>query len=211
MTKSYDIAALVDDLEPVKVLNRRRTLWAAAAITVFMLSIVALMRGVRPDVLAGHPDAMFLIRSGILLLLGGGTAHAVIGMASPAVGKVQMSWQMALAAALLFPIAALIVALTGGMSSVMGEMYSVGQCLMFSAIGAAATAVPMILHLRRGAPTSPARAGWLVGIASGGLGAFAYNIHCPFNSIVYIGIWYTLAVGVCAVAGRFVVPRLISW
>lgn len=211
MTKSYDIAALVDDLEPVKVLNRRHTLWAAAAITVFMLSIVALMRGVRPDVLAGHPDAMLLIRSGILLLLGGGTAHAVIGMASPAVGKVQMSWQMALAAALLFPIAALIVALTGGMNAAMGEMYSVGQCLIFSAIGAAATAVPMILHLRRGAPTSPARAGWLVGIASGGLGAFAYNIHCPFNSIVYIGIWYTLAVGVCAVAGRLVVPRLISW
>lgn len=211
MTKSYDIAALIDDLEPVKALNGRRPLWIAAAITLVMLAFVALMRGVRPDVLAGRPEAMFLIRSGILLLLGGGTAHAVLGMASPSVGKVQMSWQMALAAALLFPIAALIVALTGDMSSAMGEIYSVGQCLMFSAIGAAATAVPMILHLRRGAPTSPARAGWLVGIASGGLGAFAYNIHCPFDSIVYIGMWYTLAVGICAVAGRLMVPRLISW
>lgn len=211
MTKSYNIAALVDDLEPVTVLDRRRPLWTAAAITLVMLATVALMRGVRLDLLAGHPDAMFLIRSGILLLLGGGTAHAVLGMASPSVGRVQMSWQMALAAALLFPIAALIVALTGDMSSAMGEIYSVGQCLMFSAIGAAATAVPMILHLRRGAPTSPARAGWLVGIASGGLGAFAYNIHCPFDSIVYIGMWYTLAVGICAVAGRLMVPRLISW
>lgn len=211
MTKSYNIAALVDDLEPVTVLDRRRPLWTAAAITLVMLATVALMRGIRPDVQAGHPDAMFLIRSGILLLLGGGTAHAVLGMASPSVGKVQMSWQMALAAALLFPIATLIVALTGDMSSAMGEIYSVGQCLMFSAIGAAATAVPMILHLRRGAPTSPARAGWLVGIASGGLGAFAYNIHCPFDSIVYIGMWYTLAVGICAVAGRLMVPRLISW
>lgn len=121
-----------------------------------------------------------------------------------------MSWQMALAAALLFPIAALIVALTGDMNLAVGEMYTVGQCLMFSTVGAAATAVTMVLHLRRGAPTSPARAGWLVGIASGGLGAFAY-IHCPFDSIVYIGMWYTLAVGICAVAGRLVVSRLISW
>lgn len=211
MTKSYDIAALVDDLHPVKVLDRRGPLLIAAAITLVMLVIIALMRGVRPDVLEGHPDAMFLVRSGVLLLLGGGTAHAVLGMASPAVGKVQLSWQMALAAALLFPIAALFGALTGNMDAAMGEMYSVGQCLMFSAIGAAATAIPMILHLRQGAPTSPIRAGWLVGIASGGLGAFAYNIHCPFDSIVYIGMWYTLAVGICALAGRLIVPRLISW
>jgi hypothetical protein len=211
MTKSFDIAALVDDLEPVKALTPRRPLLIAAAITVVMLAVVALTRGVRPDVLAGHPDAMFLIRSGILLLLGGGTAHAVLGMASPAVGKVQMSWQMALAAAFLFPIAALIVGITGDIGYAMSAMYSVGQCLMFSAIGGIATALPMIMHLRRGAPTSPARAGWLVGIASGGLGAFAYNLHCPFNSIVYIGIWYTLAVGICAVVGRLVVPRLIRW
>ncbi len=211
MKQGFDISALVDELEPVKALSPRAPLLIAAAITTALLVVVALMRGVRPDVLAGHPDAMFLIRSGILLLLGGGTAHAVLGMASPAVGKMQMSWQMALAAAFLFPIAALIVAMTGDMDSAVTEMYSVGQCLMFSAIGAAATAVPMILHLRRGAPTSPARAGWLVGIASGGLGAFAYNIHCPFNSIVYIGLWYTLAVGSCALAGRLIVPRLIRW
>ena len=83
--------------------------------------------------------------------------------------------------------------------------------MMYSAIGGLATAVPMVLALRRGAPTSPARAGWLTGIAAGGLGAFAYNLHCPFNNVVYIGLWYTLAVASCAVIGRLVVPRLIRW
>lgn len=211
MKKSYDIAAMVDDLEPVTVLNRLRPLATAAAITTAMIAIVALLRGIRPDVLAGNPDAMFLIRSGILLLLGGGTAHAVLGMASPSIGKAHMNWQMALAVALLFPVVALIVALTGDMETALSKMYTVGQCLMFSFIGGVATAAPMILHLRRGAPSSLTRAGWLVGLASGGLGAFAYNIHCPFNNVVYIGIWYTLAVGICAVVGRLVVPRLIRW
>lgn len=207
----FSITDLVDDLEPVAVMSPRRPLVIAAAITAALLIFIALTTGIRSDVLAGRPDAMFLLRSGMLLLLGGGTAYAVLGMASPAVGKPHASWQIALAAAILFPLAALIIALTGNFGDAFSAMQTVGDCLMYSAFGGLATAVPMVLHLRRGAPTSPARAGWLVGVASGGLGAFAYNIHCPFNSIVYIGLWYTLAVGICAVVGRLVVPRLIRW
>jgi hypothetical protein len=85
------------------------------------------------------------------------------------------------------------------------------QCMAFSGLSGSATAVPMVLWLRRGAPTSPERAGWLTGVAAGGLGAFAYSLHCPFNDVVYIGLWYSLAVGLCAVLGRLVVPRLIRW
>jgi len=29
--------------------------------------------------------------------------------------------------------------------------------------------------------------------------------------VVYIGVWYSLAVGVCALLGRLIVPRLIRW
>ena len=85
------------------------------------------------------------------------------------------------------------------------------KCLQVSLLGGLATAIPMVLHLRRGAPISPERAGWLTGISSGGLGAFAYNFHCPFNDLIYIGVWYTLAVGICAIAGRLIVPHLIRW
>jgi hypothetical protein len=69
----------------------------------------------------------------------------------------------------------------------------------------------MVFMLRKGAPTYPERAGWLTGIAAGGLGAFAYNLHCPFNNIVYIGLWYSLALVICALVGRLVVPHLIRW
>ena len=61
-------------------------------------------------------------------------------------------------------------------------------------MGGLATAIPMVLHLRRGAPLARTRR--LVDrIAAGGLGAFAYGFHCPFNGIIYIGLWYSLAVG----------------
>lgn len=211
MTKKFDIALLVDDLEPVKVLTPRRPLLIAAAILVLMVGIIFGVQGIRADLMAGQPHEMFLIRTGILLVLGGATAQAVTSMASPSVGKSSNGWQIALAAAVVFPLSALIVATTGDIGPAISEMQSGITCMMVSTIGGLATAVPMVVALRRGAPTSPTRAGWLTGIAAGGLGAFAYNLHCPFNEVVYIGLWYTLAVGGCAVIGRLVVPRFIRW
>lgn len=211
MGKSLNIAALVDDLEPVRPMNKRIPLALSAAITVVAVAVIVWFKGMRADVLAGHPDEMFLIRGGVLLLLGGATAHAVTSMASPSVGRNQNGWQMALAAAVLFPLAAIIVATTSDVGPAMSAMESGMRCMGYSLIGGIATAVPMVMWLRKGAPTSPERAGWLTGVAAGGLGAFAYNIHCPFNNVVYIGIWYSLALAVCAVVGRLVVPRLIRW
>ena len=48
-------------------------------------------------------------------------------------------------------------------------------------------------------------------LAGGSLGALAYNLHCPYDSMIYTGLWYGLAVGIAALAGRLVVPRLIRW
>jgi hypothetical protein len=211
MNRNFDLSALIDDLEPVKPVRKTVPLALSAAITLAAIGIIIGFQGMRADVLAGHPDEMFLIRSGVLLLLGGATAHAVTSMASPAVGRGQNGWQMALAAAVLFPLSALIVAATGDVGPALSAMNSGLRCMGYSLIGGLATAVPMVLMLRKGAPTSPERAGWLTGIAAGGLGAFAYNLHCPFNNVVYIGLWYSLAVGICAVAGRLIVPKLIRW
>ena len=205
------IQQLVDDLQPVRTLRPMRSIAASLAIVGVALAFIILYFGPRPDLLAGKPDAMFLLRSGTLLLLGVANAYAAIGIASPSVGRQSSSWQIAVAAALLFPMSALIVALSVSPSEAMAATQTGMKCLQVSLLGGLATAIPMVLHLRRGAPISPKRAGWLTGISSGGLGAFAYNFHCPFNDLIYIGVWYTLAVGICAIAGRLIVPHLIRW
>jgi hypothetical protein len=201
----------VQDLEPVKPLRPQIPLLVSALLTVIATAIVIWLQGMRPDLLAGKPDEMFLIRAGVLLLLGGAAAHAVTAMASPSVGRSQNGWQMALGAAVLFPLAAIIVAMTGDTGPAFKAMDSGMRCLGYSLVGGLATAAPMIVWLRKGAPTSPERAGWLTGLASGGLGAFAYNIHCPFNDVVYIGMWYSLALVFCSILGRLIVPRMIRW
>ncbi len=206
----FDISDLVSDLQPVRPLNSMRGLMMPLLVMAAVLLVIAATLGLRPDLIAGRPAEMFLIRAGILLLLGVSCAHAVMSMASPSVGKQHNGWQMAATGAFLFPLSAIIVALTGAIPPA-AQMLNGYECIIMSAVGAFATAIPMVYWLRKGAPTSPERAGWLVGIASGGLGAFAYNFHCPFNSIVYIGLWYGLAVGVCAALGRLIVPRFIRW
>jgi hypothetical protein len=209
--QSFDIEMMVAELEPVRAFRLSRGIIMVAALVSAAIVMILTIKGMRADLRAANPDPMFLLRAGLLLLLGSASGFAVLSMASPAVGKPGQSWKMALAAAALFPLAALILAMTGGGGEAVHNFHYGLDCLKFSIIGALATAIPMVFWLRRGAPTSPNRAGWLTGVASGGLGSFAYGLHCPFNDVVYIGLWYTLAVGICAVIGRLIVPRLIRW
>jgi hypothetical protein len=211
MKQVFNLDAMIAELEPVQPLRMLRAITAVLAIAIAAAAVIVAVKGARIDVVALDPNPMFLLRAGLLLLLGGGCGWAALSMATPSVGKQGQSWKMAIAAAALLPLAALILAMTGRGDIAMANANFGLQCMFFSGLSGLATAIPMVLWLRRGAPTSPERAGWLTGVAAGGLGAFAYGLHCPFNDVVYIGLWYSLAVGLCAVLGRIVVPRLIRW
>jgi len=208
---NFNIDALVDDLTPVKPINSASAIIVIAAIALISLVAISSLTELRIDLAAGEPSAVFLMRAGILGLLGFATAHSVLTMAKPSVGRHNSSSQIALAFAALFPLGGIIAAMTGDNTLAIASTESVLKCLAYSSIASVATAVPMVLALRRGAPTSPETAGLLTGVASGGLGAFAYSFYCPFDSLAYTGVWYTIAVAMSAAAGRFIIPRLIRW
>ncbi len=207
----FNIADLVDDLQPVRPMQPGRTMLISLFIIAGLIVANAGYLGMRPDLYAGNPAEMFLLRAGTLLLLGIVCARSLIAMASPSVGKHNDGWKIALAGAGLFPIAAIMALFFSGGVKTANHLDAGMQCLTMSVIGGLAVAINFVVVLRRGAPVSPKRAGWLTGVASGALGAFAYNFHCPFNSLIYIGFWYSLSIGICAVIGRLVVPRLIRW
>lgn len=212
----FDISALVDDLTPVRVLKRRDTLLLVAGATFVSSVIVALTYGMRGDVLAGNPHPIVIIRAGLLLLLGLATTLAVSAMARPSVGKVQNGWMWALAAAAVLPFAALakfvyLYASGQPLDLFMLDFEFGPRCLMISSVSALWIASFMTWWLRRGAPIALNRAGWLVGIAAGSFGTFSFNVYCNSVSIFYIGFWYSVAVTLCAITGRLIVPRLIRW
>ena len=204
------IEGLVEQLEPVRTLKPKSGLAIVGGLTMIAGIAVATMLGVRDDLMTGVAE-MFFLRSGMLLMLGIATAITVVNMARPGVGKLSRGWIWALITAALFPLtAAIMSAIAMPPLEALRPMEGL-KCLAASGIAALAIGSGLTLWLRRGAPTSPERAGWLVGIASGALGAAAYNLHCPFNDIYYIGLWFTIPVLVSAIVGRLVVPRLIRW
>ncbi len=203
---------LATDLEPVKPLDDRPTALVLAGLFAAAVALVLAWLGPRPGLLGEDVQPMFMLRSGTLAVLAVVCVAAVVAQAHPGVGRNSQGWKVAAAMAALFPLVGAVVAFTDPAHARAMMMMPTGwQCLRMSLMTGTLCAVPMVLHLRRGAPVAPERAGLLVGLASGSLGALAYNLHCPFDSVVYIGLWYGVAIAVAAVAGRLVVPRLIRW
>ena len=69
----------------------------------------------------------------------------------------------------------------------------------------------LIWALRKGAPTQLARTGAVAGLVADALGAAAYSLHCPDDSLPFVAPWYAGAIALCMVAGLAVGPRLLRW
>lgn len=206
------IAQLVDDLEPVRPLRFSSGLGFALAGLAVTMTAVTLLFGIRPDVLSGSFDPVFLLATGLFLLLGLASAVTVVMMSRPRVGSDHGGWIWAVAMTALLPVAAIIISLGRGTAAFTASAAQHGlDCLMVgSGLGLMTFAV-LVWWLRRGAPTSPERAGLLAGIAAGSFGIFAFSFHCAYNDIVHIGLWHSSVVVVSALVGRFAVPPLIRW
>jgi hypothetical protein len=212
MTMTIDIETLVTDLEPVRPVAPRAGVLLAVIAAAVATAIIAAWLGLRPDIVAGNPHPVVMMREGMLLVLGFAALAAVVASARPGVGQSNTGWRWALAAASLFPLTSIALSVTSGGYPV-EVLYSVDGplCLAVSMAGGLMIGAALTLWLRRGAPTALDRIGWLVGLASGSFGAFAYGLHCVSITVFYVGLWYTGAVALCALLGRLIVPRLIRW
>jgi hypothetical protein len=203
---------LVADLQPVKRLSARGGVSLTGVALGVAILCVASVWGLRADLMIGDPPGIVMIRGGSLLLLGCAALIAVIGIARPAVGQVNSGWKWALAGAALFPIASLTLMMKeGALPMAALTASSAPWCLAISGMSALLIGSVLTAWLRKGAPTVLPQAGWLVGLTAGAFGTFAYSLHCPSDTVHYIGIWYTLAVAACAGLGRLLVPPLIRW
>jgi hypothetical protein len=208
----FDIETLASNLTPVRRVQPRDAISLVGLATAIAVAVVAVRFGLRPDLMAGTPHPMVVIRCGTLLLLGFAALTAVIASARPGVGHASHGWRWALAAAALFPATSVVLSLmNGAFPDAVMHAKSGPYCLGISTASGLLIGSLLTLWLRSGAPTTPNRAGWLVGLAAGSFGTFAYNLHCPSDTVYYIGLWYTLAVAISAALGRLIVPPFIRW
>lgn len=203
---------LVADLSPVEPIADWRAWLVTAIVVAAAMVTIALGLSVRSDFLALQPHPVAVARSVTLLLLGAIACAAAIASARPTIGGIRSNWQVALAAAMLFPLAAIVRIATdpaGAMRAIVSP--SAFECLTVSLTVALAVATVLTVWLRRGAPASPERSGLLAGLAAGALGGFAYSIRCPYNDLAYIGVWYPLVLTIAALVGRLIISRFVRW
>jgi hypothetical protein len=81
---------------------------------------------------------------------------------------------------------------------------------LITTIGIAPLAL-LLLALRHGAPTRPAVAGAVAGLAAGGIAATFFALSCVEDSPLFVGIWYSLAVAGLALLGAIGAHRLARW
>ncbi len=206
------IDSLVDDLQPSRPLTLQRGFVVAAGSAALTVGVMALFVGFRPDLISGNLNPVFLLATGLFLILGIAASFTVIGMGRPQVGNIHVGWTWAAAMAALLPLTAAVLSLArDGNVFVQSQPAQGVSCLINGGLLGLIVGGALTMWLRRGAPTSPEQAGLLTGIAAGSLGIFSYSLHCPFDDIFHIGLWHSLAVVVSAMAGRLVVPALIRW
>ena len=209
---NFEIAALVDDLRPVRAMRvwNGFALAGGAAAVIIALTIASL--GLRPDVAAGRFQPLFLFANGLFLIVALATALAAIRMGMPRVGQSSQGWKSVIIAVGLLPVAALImlVSRTELMPSALVTSHELKCVAMGLTLGLVNAAV-LVWWLRRGAPTSPERAGLLVGLSSGSIGILAFAFHCPFDSFYHVGLWHMMPLVLGAILGRLVVPPLVRW
>lgn len=206
------IDELVGDLKAVRPLRQSQGFAIALASAGMGLFAMIGLFGMRPDLAAGRFDPGHMIASGLFLMLAIASTANVLMMSHPRVGVVHTGgvWPAAMIA--LLPIAALLFAFSRGSDLLARETVAHGlACFMIVGGSASTVLAALVWWLRRGAPTSPERAGLLSGLASGSFGIFTFSLYCPENDIVHIWLWHSSTLAIAAVAGRLIVPSLVRW
>ena len=205
------LESLVADLKPVAPLRQGQGMAVATMALALGALLITAILGIRRDLAAGHPEPLALTAAGVFLVLALASAWAAIDMARPAVGMRRDGWGWTAVMAAVLPGSALALI---AMKLVTGQPVEIDpghNCLALGCGIGLLTTAALALWIRRGAPSSPARAGLLTGVAGGAAGIFAVSLWCPQNDLLHIGLWHGATVIVMGLLGRLSLPRFFAW
>jgi len=206
------IDGLATDLKPVRPRRvMQGSLWVVAGWLGVGAVLVALF-GARADLVAGAMPPLSMLAFWLTAAAGIAAAWSALRMGLPGVGRDYGGWRWAVGALLALPLAALAVSFGDGHAHTEAAQRSFDiHCLLQGIASGLGVGAALFLWLRAGAPTSPTRAGWVIGIAAGAAGASIIALLCSSDDLVHITLWHASAVPVSAVAGRVLLTRFLRW
>lgn len=190
--------------EPGRMMGMVLPLAALLAGTIFLGAL-----GPRPDIAAAFATVRFDFKLAVVAILAVSALALLLRIARP-----DADWRLAALlvlapATLLAGVAAELMALPGADWAAAATGVNAFVCLTFIPLIGLGPLALFIGFLRKGAPVRPALAGAIAGVASGGLAALLYALHCTDDSPLFVAIWYTggivILAGLGALAGRLAV------
>jgi hypothetical protein len=196
---------------PPSFVPRRLFLGFAAGALVSILWVLAFLH-LRPDLMDAMGTAMFWVKLAYPLSLAIIAGLAAERLARPVASARDRIFWLGLpfgAVALLGIVQFVTAAPQSREAIMMGGSARVCPFLVL------ASSVPPLLGLiwaMRGlAPVRLRETGAVIGLAAGGVGAFAYAWHCTEWGAPFLAFWYTLGILAAAVLGALLGPVLLRW
>ena len=209
MKTDHLIAMLARDGAPVSPL--RRVLARAGAIGLVLAAVLfALIYGLRPDLTAAAQDPRLWVKVVTPLMLLAGAGLAVSALLRPE-GRARRSALIAAPLVLGLAVILELVALPTAQWSTALIGDNALKCLVSIPFLALAPFLALMRAAREGAPTRPALAGAVIGLAAAGCGAALYALYCPDDSPLFVATWYSLAALAMAGIGALAGQRLLRW
>lgn len=172
--------------------------------------LVALGLGVRPDI--GVAPMPVMMKAGFSALAAAAILPLALQLMKP--GR-PLGWRIgAVALFVALCAGATFIALMGETPEARMRAWTGGGfpwCIVLVPVLAAPTAAGLLWLMRAFAPTRLTMAGAAIGALAGGVGAMAYAMYCPVDSVAFVTTWYVLAIALCAALGALIGGRLLRW
>ncbi|MCJ8190302.1 NrsF family protein [Sphingomicrobium aestuariivivum] len=200
---------LSHEAAPVRPVSIGRARLGLALVALATVALVLALWSPRPQLMDGSADAMTLVLAALFALLAGAAGVTATRLARPAVGAAPGGGLWVFAAILVFPAIALVQQMLGHGDT---DQVALGMsCLATGTAMSLFTALFLTLHLRRGAPVLPQRAGLVAGLSAGAVGALAITLECDGTTFAHLAFWHVAILAAWAAIGRFGIARLIRW
>lgn len=205
------IDMLSKGVEPAQKPNwkQRFALTIAAGLIVAVL-MIAIGLGIRPDI--GAALMPVLMKAGFAAFAAAIALPMTLQLMRP--GR-PLGWRIgAIFAFVALSALATSIALMGADPVERMRFWIAGGfpwCIVFIPLLATPTAAGLLWLMRAFAPTRLTMTGAAIGAFSGGVGAMAYSLYCPVDSIAFVTTWYVVAIAGCAALGAIIGARLLRW
>ena len=187
--------------------------WLAAALAPFVaLAVFMPMLGPRANFVASLSTVRFdmkFVMAGLLVAAALAVLAALARPARPVSSR--LKWLALPALVLVAAVAVELIILPQDVWPARAMGQNALNCLIaIPTIGAPVLAL-FLYALSHQAPTRPAMAGAVAGLAAAGVSAIFYAAHCTDDSPLFVALWYPLATLILVAAGALVGSRLLRW